>query len=356
MVFSSVKSLLQQYSVRQGLVAGLSVLLSYVFGHYLWPDQTMWLVLAALLVMHTSRSAVLSQALLVITLAVAAVLLAYMLPCWLNIYLVFGINIIIALIVVIALTARRPMSVKNTYFIALFPVVFIIAQAFLLDDTWQCRDRAIALCLGGLIALICRYVFLPTNLYQEFKVGFLPVLNALIDYSRTISTVVNDGQLEHTQLHRAKIQLENALQERNGYPEWVYEFGFNPGLRSGYRYFLINLERVIDLYFAVGYLFRSELLRDDLQGILTELRSVLEKNTQLIQIIVEYFSSGEYVDLGADFVSDMTALENMVRELIPLHLDLLDISPNYLLLTALVRDVKDVRYVLLQLLLTVVKK
>jgi hypothetical protein len=341
---------------RHSIATGVALTLACLLGYYLWPAQVLWILLGSFIVAQTSRSAMFAQSIWSITLAASAVLLAYALPYFCNIYLVIILNAILIVLTGLFYAAKQPISSKKTYFILLFPFIFLAAQSFLLESTTELRDRIFALGAGGLLALIVGQLLVPARFFEYFRADLLPILKVLKAYSDQISGVFSqhaDGVLT---VQLTQVTIDNILQAQDMYPEWVFEFGFNPGLRASYRYFLLQLERIIDLYTAMGYLLRSESLRSQLCDINKEICLVLENNSKLLQIIIQYFTNAQVTGVQDDFTSDMIALEEAVRHIVPSHLDLLDISPNYLLLASFVRDTKDIRQLLLQLILAFAKK
>jgi hypothetical protein len=169
-------------------------------------------------------------------------------------------------------------------------------------------------------------------------------LKALIDYSHALIDCLCD-EMNRDKLNQMRIQTEYALQSQEGvYPEWVFEVGFNPGLRGGFRFFLVNLDRIIEIYYSLDALARSGFDAGIMQDMSACLKKSLEKNIELMTILCEMTND-------SDYTSDIVDLEKVLRQNIPDNLELLDISTEYVKLTALVRDIKDIREILLQLVL-----
>ena len=191
----------------------------------------------------------------------------------------------------------------------------------------------------------------PVHFEQEFRQGLVPLLNAMVEYIHAL--IDNMKEISSSdKLERARLKIEFTLQSQQGmYPEWVYEVGFNPGLRAGFRFFLVNLERVSDILFSLNFLLTSSVDEERLRGMDERLADAMKKNAELIMALSDYFKNKKIKATKSDFTSDITALENTLRQKIPGSIELLDLSPDYIKLTALVRDVKDLRELLLQLVL-----
>ena len=115
-----------------------------------------------------------------------------------------------------------------------------------------------------------------------------------------------------------KTKIEAVLAAKQSlYPEWVYEVGFNPGLRSGFRFFLVNLERVIEIFFSMNYLANSGIDTTLLKSFAKYLTDVIEKNNELIHVLINYFSENKLKDTKSesDFTSDMTRIRKSTQSI-----------------------------------------
>src|SRR5262249_28366471 len=94
----------------------------------------------------------------------------------------------------------------------------------------------------------------------------------------------------------------------------------------------------------------SQGIQTDIQELKAAMASAMEKNEELLAVLFDYFTHHHITFFSAaDFTSDITTLENTLRNVLPTHLELLDLSPDYVVLTTFVRDIKDIRQILLQL-------
>lgn len=195
----------------------------------------------------------------------------------------------------------------------------------------------------GVIILLVRIVF-PIAYFTKLGQGIMPLLQSMVDYS---------SAFRHEKLlSEMEWQVQRALAAKSAkYPEWVYKRGFNPGLRSGFRYFLIHLECVAELYFSFNYWVMRPLEWTHYGDFRQNLVNVVHKNELLLQALIDFFSFNTLPQTDADFTSDMSALEASLDSHIPSSLELLDMSPDYIALTALTRNVRDTREQLLKLIL-----
>jgi hypothetical protein len=285
---------LQSFSFRHALNTGMAVGLALITNHFCSFSHEPWLVLSSFVVCQTTRGTPIKQ----------------------------GMNIFVIS--------------------ALLVMIYSAQAGFELM-----QNRLFDVALGAFIGVACQVIIFPIKLELEFSKGVLPILNSMQAYSQALIEKIVD---ESSELYLEKrVEIENALQTQQGsYPEWVYEVGFNQGLRSGLRFFLINLERVSEIFFSLDYLVSrgAAPLVHDLQA---EIKVVLQKNQELLSILIEYFNNKKFKKIDSDFTSDMANLEKVLQGMMPNDIEALTISPDFLVITAFVRDLRDLRKLLLQL-------
>lgn len=292
---------LGKYAVRYALSVTVAVALAEALTHLFAGFETGWMALTAFLVCQTTRGTPVRQGMLVL-------------------FAILLLSVLAAL---------------------LYPLV----QEWMLD-----------VLIGGAIGILCSQLILPVKPFAEFSQGLLPLLRSLISFNVEIANLLLDGN-GYVAVQLAVNDVLKMQQMRYSlYPEWVYEVGFNPGLRVGYRFFLINLERISEVVSSLGY--RMQLLKDNdaLLRIASSLRTVVLRNNLLLQQLETYFSLGEFGDAKEDFTSDMAALDVDLQQVLPAQLGLMDIYPDNISIAMIVRDIKDMRQLLLQLVLAATTK
>lgn len=317
---------------RNSIKISFAVLLAFLANVYFSFSHECWLVFTAFCVTYESLNQPIRHALITMVIVLAGIFFASILQFY-SIALVFiGLLLFISSAVFI-LKHAWPMNVRAG--IVLFAIVIAIA-VWGLPDATTLRDRISDGCIGGLIGLASSLLIFPFNPNIAFRQGIIPVLKKIHEYSRDLATI-------------KKINLENAL-IFSPYPEWVYETGFNPGLRAGFRFFLVHLEQTIDLYFAL----RNHDITN--QQLPDEFARVFDNNSQLIAMLIDYFAMNQVVRTDLDFTSDLIAMENVAKDLMPSNIEILDLAPEYLQISAVVHTVKDIRKQLLQLLMSLPAK
>jgi len=288
----------KKYSVRRAISGALAVLIALWVAHYYSFSHEGWLVITAFLVSQTTRGTPLKQSMI--------------------------------------------------YFFGMV----LLAMVFSITDVAFIRERVMDVVLGGVIGIVFGQLLFPVNSYAEFSRGMLPLMEALISYSQSLQQSFVSHPHNWQALGEKKGQIEKILSSRpNYYPEWVYEVGFNPALRAGFRFFLIHIEYVCELFFSMHYLMGMGIDAELLSELSAEMTTVVQKNEALLHIMQNYFVTGHFKEVtsNADFTSDMVALEKTLNDVTPGNLDLLNLSTDYITLAALIRDLKDLRGILLQL-------
>jgi hypothetical protein len=153
-----------------------------------------------------------------------------------------------------------------------------------------------------------------------------------------------------------KRNIEIALQASRGlYPEWVYEVGFNPGLRSGFRFFLIHLERMSEHYIVLNSVLVAGVKSHLSSTLLQQMADVANVNAELTANLIDKLQ-GKPVDLRDDLSADTVALDAELARFLPGGLDLISVTEEYIQIAEAVRDLKDARLLLMQLLLSLPEK
>src|SRR6185312_1563764 len=177
----------------------------------------------------------------------------------------FGITLIIALIAtyymaeteyfLIPLTALYVMqtSVGSSFYQGMVRFVIVVAiiiiAALAVMSMQLFYEAAHDVLIGTVIGIATNLILLPRRPDMEFREKILPVIKTFNNYF----TLIIDQLVQHENTEFNNAELENALSRL---PDWVYEPGFDTGLRSGYRFFLTKIEQMSDLLFSMHHLVR----------------------------------------------------------------------------------------------------
>lgn len=321
-------------AVRYALKVSFAVLTAFFANIYFSSSHEPWLLLTTFCVTAESRNTPIRHALLVIVIIFAGLFTESILSSYFpaaNIWL--GLLLLISgAIFLLNDTWKHNFRVS----IVLFVLIITIALWWSNPST-MLRERILDSSIGGLIGLLFTIFIFPFNPNKAFRQGIITVLHALHDYA------LNPCESK-------KINVQKALISPH-YPVWVYEVGFNPGLRSGLRFFLVHFEQIIDLYFAFEDYAAYE--KEQLSAAdFAEFQLASDNNAKLIAELSNYFNEQKIPQTDLDFISDIAAMEEVTRKLIPPSETLIDIAPQYIHVIGFAQTIKDIRKKLLQLLLS----
>ncbi|HEX4044550.1 MAG TPA: hypothetical protein VHZ76_02660 [Gammaproteobacteria bacterium] len=312
-------------------------------------------MLTAIITSQPIRHAPLKQSVILFFIIMLAMLFGYGLMLVSLPYQV-ALFIFLGLFTIYLIFIYRLLTKKHIFYLSCFLFMMLLATVLPMWFATSIDNMLLAVIIGAVIGTLCHRWIFPSKLADAFRYDLLPILHALATYADTIiqgfkQSGTDDITVLPTVGSRLSDQykIETILQRH--YPEWVYEIGFNPGLRGGFRFFLIHLEYVIDLFFALD----NQRQRADAaiyRDMSPLFATVMEKNKELLLVLINFFEKNvlsEINDANSDFTDDMQKLEQALREMTAGNLELLNISDTYLALTAMFRDIKDIRQLLLQL-------
>lgn len=341
----------KSYPVRHAISISLAVLIASVLHFTISFSHEGWIVLAAFLVSQTTRGTPLRQGLIYLVLTVIALTAGSYMGAMNNSLM---INLALSAIFLMSgmiVFIRRPLANSRLYFLLLFMLVYFVTVMMMPVSLIEYQYRLFDTVIGSVIAIIINCLVLPVRLGAEFAEGVVPAFKAFDGYLKTLVEVVIGCEHKRRLADRI-LEIEDVLQRQSGaYPEWVYEVGFNRGLRAGFRFFLLSIERIADNLLSLNFLLSRLQDYSLLDSVSTELTNVMLHNQQLLSIIISYFETKTLPSHVADFTSDIAALENTVQQMLPPHLEFLEMSQSYIVLTAIMRDVRDLRQLLLSLVM-----
>lgn len=183
--------------------------------------------------------------------------------------------------------------------------------------------------------------------FQKFSKSLLPIFQGFIAYSDELAVAIS----EPTTI-AALSPFINCLMDwhHSSYPEWVLQPGFNRHLRGGFRYVLIHLNEISDAFLSLDYHVRHIAEIELLQDIVPALSAAIMKNKSLLSLIATFFAGQPIDQSETNLTSDIADLYNAGRSVLPQSLELMGLNPDHLHLAALMRDVVDIREILLKIL------
>jgi hypothetical protein len=342
---------LNSYNYGHAFSAAVTILIATMVAmNYSFSNEG-WIMIAAFISGQTTRGTPFKQSLYFTAIIFAAVILSTPLMQ------VFSVGILMQVLACcifigagLIVFYRRPLQETTYFYIILLPLILMFALFIPTHDQLNLYDRLIDILIGAAIGIACAQIIFPVRPYKDFAHTLSPILNALAAYTSAVSKylLTDNNSLQHE-----RVLMELALQSSGKlYPEWVFETGYNPGLRSGYRYFLINLERISELLFSLDYLLGTGIKANLSNEMRICFADVVQLNSELIQTLAKKLN-GETVEYSsANYIEDIDRLENEMQSQLPVGLELLSFTQENIQIVNVARDLKDMRTLLMQLLLS----
>lgn len=341
----------KSYAVRHAVTVSIAILLACILQFTVSFSQEGWIVIAAFLVSQTTRGTPLRQGLIYFVITVLGMTIGSFIAATNNQIIIDVVTISVFIISGMIVFIKRPLANNPLYTFLLFMLVYFIALMMPTISLMDYQYRLFDTVIGAVIAMVISGIVLPVKLGAEFADGVLPAFRAFDGYIKAVMDVAVDNGARK-KLSEKIVAIENVLQRQSGaYPEWVYEVGFNRGLRAGFRFFLLSIERIADNLMSLNFLLSRLQDHTLLESVSAELTDVMLHNQQLLAVIVDYFATQKLPLHTADFTTDVAELEKVVQRMLPAHIEFLDMSPNYIILTAIMRDIRDLRQILLSLVM-----
>lgn len=335
-------------SHQKYILAGCTIFFTTILNHFYSFSHEYWLLIGAFLVCFTTVGTPFRQTLLICVTVIAAMFAAELLTP--GLYAFF----ILAVIGSWMLMVNPTRSMQGFFLTSVFLLIYFVTYS--LTDTVHALfyEQALDVLLGAGIGMLAMKLFSASTLPLKFSHGLLPVLQAMQKNTEILTHYFYD-QTQLDSVMKSRIAVENALQRyESAYPGWVYEAGLNPGLAPGFRFFLIHLERIIETLFSIDYTLSQKDLAENIfskNEIGIQMAEAMQKNQELINLLMVYFQQNRYALIETDFTADIAKLEASLQQGAPQNLEWLELSPDYLTLTILVRNIKDIRLGLLQLVM-----
>lgn len=332
---------------REGIGLSIAVIITALLDHFWIAKEEIWVLMAMIAMLLATRGKTFRVGVIYALMMVAAVSLAGLL----SVDRAVGVYIVLPVIFYIAGNMIAPI----TY---LFLLMFILAFLLPAESVAHVQDRVMNVSLGSLIGYLSGQFILPVNLASQFRQGLQPTLGGLKEYMRAIAARVEKYHQPDTRVEVAASRIELMLSGgQSAYPEWVYDAGFNPGLRAGFRFFLIRVERMMELLMSLNCIAERIHYHHIPSAVLVQFDRCMQTNEFLFNHIFEYVRKGVRDEIAGitdvDYEEDINLLEHQVAAVLPVNLELMEISEQYMEIAALNYAIRDLRKTLLQMLLVI---
>src|SRR3990167_5158815 len=355
--------LMNRYFINEIGRTVIAVLIALTINKYYSLSGEYWMILAAFLTTLVTVGTPVKQVLIIILVMMAAVIFGSFL-LYFNYYATFIIFIAGTLLLLTQYLFFSHRFMTHVYLFLLGIFTFTLGSLLILYNSQTMLGlKLFDIAIGGVIGVLCNLFVFSVSFAARFKHSIVPFIDALVECSHRLSKKCTHDIQNDLYVEKIFVSAFHA------YPEWVYEVGFNPGLRSGVRFFMIKLERLMEAYFSMNY-FISRIDIASYQYFFDAYASILNNNARLLIELKNFFQheQGHYREDRDDTIhdddisrrDDMTSpdtneltndidnIEKILQSIVPAQMA--SLSSEYATLMSLVYDVRDVRKVLLQLL------
>ncbi|MDR3491070.1 MAG: hypothetical protein P4M12_03370 [Gammaproteobacteria bacterium] len=331
---------------KQSLRTSLAVFIAIIMQHYFSMSHEFWEPLAAFFMLQTPLTfnmRKVPQRYLAIVFALLASHSILMLS--------YSLFIVICML----LTALYyGMKVYSYHFKYLSPDLLFVAVVFLLVTPLSVNNSPFAhlhdVSLGALVAFLTGLFFFRPRPDVDFRKGVILIIEAYSNYLSSIVDLLLKKNNSENNVNAMKLVVEERLRKTQlNFPEWVYQAHFVPSLQQGHRHFLMKIEQLGQILFAMHYVTRNAIdpmllndLSDSLNSCVQDAKACMEGVLVRLDLKIQE----DNLDV---FYQDIVLLEKQINKIISLPLELLDVSKDYMAVSALLYDFKDIYKVILGL-------
>jgi hypothetical protein len=222
--------------------------------------------------------------------------------------------------------------------------LLIIALSLILPPHHMLYSRIYDACLGAIIGIASNLCILPRKADSEFRAALIPILSAYQSYFSAIIDSIFEKD-EHT-LEIKKINIELKLQQ---IPAWVYESGFDLGLQKGHQYFLMKVQQIAGILFAMHHSARCQ-FDEEVRTVMREPTYICaEKIKIFFSALITVFELRKIKEGVEDFEQQLHELDVKFQSLVPETPELLDMSREDVSFYAIIYALNDLRKALIKL-------
>jgi len=341
----------RQFSIKRSFTYAFAVFVAVIVAHYYALAENCWIPVSAVIVMQTPIGLALRQGILrFLGMVVAVVLISVGVVGFQqgSLWIIMTGTLLVGEFCYLQTRKSIPESMLGLAFI--IGIVFGMLILLPLKPLNFLSARLYDVALGAGIGLLVNLIILPARAEVEFRKTIIPVLNAYADYFAAILGLLLQKESTTVVAEQEKIKVEKQLQATAAFfPIWVYEPGLSIAFRQGHRHFLIMIERVGQILFSLHHIARHSFDPLLLQELEQPLIAYLYQAEKILIALTVVLNLGKLSTGVSDLSEEMIQLNGAFNNAVPLTLELIDMSEDYILCAALIADLNDMRMTLIRL-------
>jgi uncharacterized membrane protein YccC len=203
--------------------------------------------------------------------------------------------------------------------------------------------RSYDITIGACIGILVNAVVLPDRIAVDFRKVVVPILQSYASY---YAAIVNLLLQRDRAIEEKKLAVEVALQKL---PVWVYETGFDLALQKGYRFFVMKVNEVGELLFAMHHLARYPFPQEVRVVVEDELLLSVQKAEQFFKALIEVLNLKLVTGELADFYQEIDRVEQAFKKAVPEQWDVLGVSKEYVYLVEFIYTMRELQDILIKM-------
>jgi hypothetical protein len=173
------------------------------------------------------------------------------------------------------------------------------------------------------------------------------ILLSMQDYYRVLINTFLKAKQSSEDQSKAQEIFEKALLNL---PNWIYQSNTATGLASGQQFFLMTIERMSDVMFALQYNVRFDYDLADLAAITEYVQECAQDGEKFFQYLISLVSGHPVKFSIQHFEQALTTLENQIYLIVPKKLELIAMHADHIHLALVIFNLKELYRLGLKLL------
>ncbi|MES2216847.1 MAG: FUSC family protein [Pseudomonadota bacterium] len=321
--------------LRRALGAAAALVIALMGEHFYADTPQLWISVTAVLIMLVSYDADIKQVIQCFLIVVASVFVAaklgHVVHATSALFILAAVLVVLCCVLEQLFYAFLFMPVACVFMLMVTPMFGDIDNYALMHDV----------VMGGIIGVVARGLFFSGSAATDFRQRVVLVLNVYSQYLSAIGELLLQQPEAALHCEQQKIAVEKVLQAE--FPHWVYQRGFNPVLQQGHRHFLVRLEQIGEILFAMNYAARRPVTPDLLKGLQASMQQSIDGAQNIIAALIVRLRTESFDKPVSDLQDEITQLENNYRAFIDLPIELVDTSQDAMTLSAVIYGLKDLQ-------------
>jgi uncharacterized membrane protein YccC len=335
--------------IRRALSMAIGVFAAVLIDHFYSVTREFWVPMIAFLVIYMTVHLNLRQMLERVLMIFFTVACASWLCRSINQQVIIDVMVVLVFIVGYGLHANS-LARGNAISIPLLVAIVVLMMLIPFPSSMLLYARMHDVVLGGIVGLAASLLVFPGRPDVDFRKGVIPVLQAYREYLVAIIDLLFREPDAEKNAKAMKVRVEQVLQVQQAFfPDWVYDTGFNPELQQGHRHFLIKIEQLGQVLFALHQIARHAIDVTLLEEFREPILHYVAQTERLMALFVARLNLQKVDEPVSDYTEEIAVLEKTYRKVIQVPLELLDTSQDFIDLAAFIHDLKDIQKILIKI-------